>query len=154
MQRLVRCSPRSRSPRRSRLRRPRARRRRLVSDALAELERRLAASAPEGLAERELVAEAEPRGNLLERQVAEAQQTRGLEQHAVEDQLLGGLAGELREDARQRAGRHAQLGRVMARLVARREVALQQLQELAVKLDVRAGGAAVLQLRLAPALRP
>src|SRR5215208_2663906 len=97
------AAPRSRTPRRSRPRRPRARRRRLVSDALAEVERRLAAPALEGLAERELVAEAEPPGDLLDRQVAEAQQARGLEQHAVEDQLLGGLAGELREDARQRA---------------------------------------------------
>jgi hypothetical protein len=42
----------------------------------------------------------------------------------------------------------------MARLVVRREVALQQLQELAVELDVRAGRATILQLRLAPALRP
>jgi hypothetical protein len=41
--------------------------------AVAEVQRGLAALALEGLAERELVREAEPRGDLLHGQVAEAQ---------------------------------------------------------------------------------
>ena len=52
------------------------------------VERSHAALALERLAERELVVEAEPGRDLLDRQVAEAQQPHGLEQHAVEDELL------------------------------------------------------------------
>ena len=119
-----------------------------------EFKRSHAALALEGLAEGELVAEAEPGGDLLDREVAEAEQPRGLEQHAVKDELLGRLSRELREHARERPRRDAELGGVVAGLVARRQVALEQLLELLVEQEVRPARTALLELALAPALGP
>ena len=57
--------------------------------ALAVGRRRLAVVALERAREVQLVVEAGAEGDLADRQVAEAQQPRGLEHHAVGDQLLG-----------------------------------------------------------------
>jgi hypothetical protein len=57
------------------------------------------ALALERLAEGELVAEAEPGGDLLDREVREAQEPHRLEDHAVEDELLRRLPAELGEHA-------------------------------------------------------
>ena len=65
--------------------------------------RRLAVAALEGAREVERVVEADPAGDLADREVGEAQQPRGLEHHAVEDQLLGRAAGDLAERAAERA---------------------------------------------------
>src|SRR4029079_18593489 len=88
---------------------------------LAKVERRLPSLALEGLRERELVREAEPGGDLLDGEVAEPQEARGLEDHPVHDQLLRRAAGEPREQARQRPGGGAQLVRVVGGVVARGE---------------------------------
>ena len=58
----------------------------------------------EGAAEVELVIEARAERDLAHRQVGEAQQPRGLEHHAVGDQLLGRAAGDVAQRADSCAG--------------------------------------------------
>jgi len=61
--------------------------------------RRHTVVALERAAEVELVLEARAEGDLADAQVAEAQQTRGLEHHAIGDQLLGRAPGDVAEGA-------------------------------------------------------
>ena len=63
--------------------------------AVAEGRRRLAVVALEGAREVQRIAEAGLLGDLADRAVGEAQQAGGLEHHAVGDELLRRLAGDL-----------------------------------------------------------
>ena len=53
-------------------------------------------AALEGAREVERIVVADAVGDLADGEVGEAQQARGLEHHAVEDEVLGGAAGDVR----------------------------------------------------------